>query len=50
MTDEVDFFKGKQKAGMETKVLPVARLNALRAACGIVVFGGMLNENVAKKR
>ena len=28
-------------ADLGTKVLPVARQNALRAACGIVVPGGM---------
>ena len=33
------------KADLGTTVLLVARLNALRAACGIVVPGGMLSES-----
>ena len=34
------------KGDLGTKVFPVARLNALRAACGIVVPGGTRNESV----
>ena len=34
------------KADFGTRVVSVARLNALRAACGIVVLGGMLSGNV----
>ena len=34
------------KADSGTQVLLVARLNTLRAACGIVVLGGMLSGNV----
>ena len=34
------------KADLRTKVLPVARLNALRAACGIVVPGAVSNDTV----
>ena len=33
-------------ADLGTKVLPVARLNALRVACGIGVLGGRLTESV----
>ena len=44
ITDQVDSLKAN-KAELGTKVLPVAKLNALRAACGIVVHGGMLNES-----
>ena len=43
--DQVDSSKAN-KTDLETKVLLVARLNTLRAACGIVVPGGMLSGNV----
>ena len=38
------------KSDLETKVLPVARLNTLRRACGIVVPGELSNPTVEDER
>ena len=49
-TDRIGFFgtKGNKadKADLGRKVSPLAKLNTLRAACGIVVRGGTSSENV----
>ena len=37
---------GENKGDLGTKVLPVARLNTLRGACGIVVPGELANHTV----